>query len=67
MNFSAAENVTFTCNASGLPEPNINWYFNGKVLTDEQEGHQVDVVYAGLTVSHFSFAIVSGKPGILLV
>lgn len=33
-NASAGGNVTFSCIATGLPEPNITWYKDGQEIVD---------------------------------
>ena len=37
---SLGQTVSLCCGVSGIPFPSVNWYFNGKILSDVGNGNK---------------------------
>lgn len=38
LNITEGETATFTCEAEGIPQPDVTWYINGQILNGEVNG-----------------------------
>ena len=40
--FCSGSTITFPCEATGFPRPEINWYFNDEIITSGEDGFQIN-------------------------